>query len=176
VPEEFDAIHELSILLAKAGARPVVVRERLAPSTLYDIDYHLAIIASAFVIHSTVDTNGRSRMLAPWLKLLQFVALRPRLVPDVFEWARTRRHADLETWSKMPRGYIGDQTHDAVVSFLVAADVLERLKDELVSGSRFAFLENLYAQLREASLFSNERQTLEELRSVRPNLTMLKGA
>ena len=102
--EEDDPVRELAALLARVDARPVLVKERIAASTLYDADYHLALVACAFTTHAKPDASGRDQMLASWLKLLQFVAVRPRLLPDLRLWAETRRNADLETWRKMPRG------------------------------------------------------------------------
>jgi hypothetical protein len=176
VSEEEDPVKELAALLARIDARPVLVRERMAASTLYDADYHLAVVACAFTTHAKPDASGRNQILASWLKLLQFVAARPRLVPDLQVWAQTRRKADLETWRKMPRGYVGDLMHDGIIEFLIAAGVLERDKDRLVGGTRVEMLEHLYEQLEAANLFATERRVLDELLTIRPYKTMLGGA
>jgi hypothetical protein len=173
---EEDPVRELAALLARFDARPVAVRQGIAASTLYDTDYHLAIVACAFAIHAKPDTSGRKQMLGFWLKLLQFVAARPRLVPDLRMWAETRRNADLETWRKMPRGYVGDRIHDSIIEFLVAGNVLERDKDKLVGGARIEVLERLYERVKSANLFAKECLVLDELLAVRPNRTMLSGA
>jgi hypothetical protein len=127
-------------------------------------------------MYAKPDTDDRRQMLVSWLKLLQFVAARPRLVPDLRAWAETRRNADLETWRRMPRGYVGDRTHDSVIEFLVAAGVLEQDKDQLVSGPHVAVLDALYDRIRVANLFATERQVLVELFGIHPNKTMLGGA
>src|SRR5262249_54554305 len=132
MPDAFDAVGQLEALLAQVGAKAILVRERIAPSTLYDSDYHVVMVACAFVMHAKRTGNGKRRILAPWLKLLQFVAARPRLAPDVLAWARTRRDPTLDTWRMMPRGYIGDRTHDAMLEFLVATSVLDRELDEVL--------------------------------------------
>jgi hypothetical protein len=173
---EPDAIRQLAVLLAEVGARPTFAPERIAPSTLYDTDYHFAVVACAFSIFAKADRDGRRRMLAPWLKLLQFVAARPRLASDLRAWASTRLNADLDTWRRMPRGYVGDRTHDAIIEFLVASGVLERDKDLLRGGPRVGELDRVYEQVKAADLFANERQVLEELLDVRANKTMLEGA
>ena len=171
-----DALEELAGLLAQIGATPVVRQERLAMSPLYDADYHRAIVACAFVTHAKREPDGLPRLLAPWLKLLQFVAARPRLVPQLRAWVGTRRNADLETWRNMPRGFLGDSTHDATVDYLVASAVLRREKDNLVAGPRVEVLHVLDARLRNRRLFTLERNVLEGLLDVRPNRTMLSGA
>ena len=173
---EDDPVRELAALLARVDARPMLVKERIAASTLYDADYHLALVACAFMTHAKPDASGRDQMLAPWLKLLQFVAVRPRLLPDLRLWAETRRNADLETWRKMPRGYVGDRIHDAIIDFLVAGDVLEREKDRLVGGRHVDMLRRLYERVTAADLFATERRVLDDLLTVRPNKTMLGGA
>jgi hypothetical protein len=76
----------------------------------------------------------------------------------------------------MPRGYVGDRTHDAIIEFLVASGILEREKDQLMDGPRVAALDRLYEQLRAANLFAAERQVLAELLDIRANKTMLEGA
>jgi hypothetical protein len=171
-----DLVRELADLLARANARPVLVRERIAASTLYDADYHLVVVACAFVIHAKPDATGRTQILAPWLKLLQFVAVRPRLAPDLRFWAATRRNADLETWRKMPRGYVGDRIHDSIIDFLVAGGVLEQDKDRLFGGRRAHVLKRLYERATGEGLFATEREVLDGLLAVRPNRTMLGGA
>jgi hypothetical protein len=176
VSEEEDPVRELAALLARVDARPVGGRQGIPASTLYDTDYHLAIVACAFAIHAKPDAGGRKQMLAFWLKLLQFVAARPRLLPDLLTWARTRRNADLESWMKMPRGFVGDRIHDRVIDFLVAARVLARDKDNVVGGARVELLERLYERVKSANLFAAECRVLDQLLAVRPNRTMLSGA
>lgn len=173
--EPIDLVGELAALLVQVGAKPVLMRERMAPSTLYDGDYHWAMIACAFVTHAKRSADGRRRILAPWLKLLQFVAARPRLAPDLRTWAETRRGPSLDTWRMMPRGYIGDRTHDAAIDFLVAAGMLEREKDEVLDGPRVAVLELFASRVEAAGLFAAERQVMVELQDVRANRTMLGG-
>src|SRR5208283_1887223 len=121
VSETDDPVRELKALLAQIKATPVAAKREVAASILYDSDYHFALVACAFAMHAKPDSKGRKQILAPWLKLLQFVAARPRLLADVRDWAGGRLSPDLETWSKMPRGFILDRTHDGIIDFLVAA-------------------------------------------------------
>jgi len=116
------------------------------------------------------------RVVAQWLKILQFVAVRPSLLKNFQMWAGTRRHQDLDIWQKMPRGYLGDNTHDRTLELLVAGGVLVREGDALVPGSRFADLRRIYDELEARGLLQTERATLLELANTRVNKTLLKGA
>jgi len=71
----------LAAMLEASGARPEVTPERLAPSTVYDLEYRVRIIAMAFQIHAAPDKySTMPRVQGRRLKLLQFVAIRPWLV------------------------------------------------------------------------------------------------
>jgi len=171
MPNESTPMRELTAVLREAGASPRVRPERIARSTLYDLDYHVALIACVFFI----ATASSQRVVAHWLKILQFIAVRPSLLSDFQILAGTRRHQDLDTWQKMPRGYLGDDTHDHTVELLVAGGVLTREGDELGAGSRFADLRRIFDDLLSRDLLRSERATLVELARVRVNKTLLKG-
>lgn len=171
MPSESDPVQELAAVLREVGASPRVRADRVVRSTLYDLDYRVALIACVFFI---ARANTR-RVVAHWLKILQFVAVRPTLLPSFQVWAATRRHQDLDTWQKMPRGYLGDNTHDRTVELLVAAGVLAREGDELLEGGRFAELRELYDDLVARDLLRSERATLLKLSNTRVNKTLLKG-
>lgn len=170
-----DPVAELTRALAAAGAQPRFNRSRVAPSILYDRDYHVAIIACAIRINAVSRGGSVVRILAAWLKLLQFVAARPALVQNLQEYARTRLDGDLEKWSLMPRGYLGDRVHDGVVDFLVASGHLRRSGDYLEEGNRFGALQQMAIQIEKDKMFERERRILNELREVRPTKTLLGG-
>ena len=176
MPSESDPVRELAALLREAGASARVRPERIAKSTLYDLDYHVALIACVFFITANNEAASTRRVVAHWMKILQFVAVRPSLLPDFQNWAGTRRHQDLDTWQKMPRGYLGDTTHDRTVELLVAGGVLIREDDALVAGSSFAVLKKIYEDLVGRDLLRSERTTLTELAQTRVNKTLLKGS
>jgi len=170
-----DALRELGRLLATAGARPTINRSRVAPSTLHDATYHVAVIACALRSHGASAGSVKRRILAAWLKLLQFVAARPSLVENLREYVRTRRDGDLENWSLMPRGYLGDRTHDGVVDLLVAAGILRRDGDFLEASTRFDTLDSIGQRIEVDGLFSGERAILEKLKEVRVTKALLGG-
>jgi hypothetical protein len=172
---ESDPVGELAAVLRETGASARVRPERIARSTLYDLDYHVALIACVFFITAADETATPRQVVAHWLKILQFIAVRPSLLLDFQIWAGTRRHQELDTWQRMPRGYLGDSTHDRTVELLVASGVLLREGDALVPGSRFADLRRIYDDLMARDLLRSERATLFELARARVNKTLLKG-
>jgi len=176
MPSDSDPVRELTAVLREAGASPRVRPERIVRSTLYDLDYHVALIACVFFITLDNEVAISRRVAAHWLKILQFIAVRPTLLPNFQLWATTRRHQDLDTWQLMPRGYVGDITHDRTVELLVAGGVLLREGDALVPGNRFADLRQIYHALVTRNLLESERSTLLKLSDLRENKTLLKGA
>ena len=176
MPSGTDLLDELAAVLREVGASARVRPERIVRSTLYDLDYHVALIACVFSIIAGDKAVSHHRVVAHWLKILQFIAGRPTLLVDFQIWAGTRRHQDLETWQRMPRGYLGDETHDRTVELLIAGDVLAREGDELVAGSRFSELRRIYEELVISNLLKSERATISELSLTRVNKTLLKGS
>jgi hypothetical protein len=170
-----DKVQQLAELLRETGAKPRVSPDRVVRSTLYDLDYHIALIASVFFIASEPRTDGTRSVVAHWLKILQFIAARPALLPDFVRWSRARRRPDLDTWQKMPRGYLGDRTHDRTVELLVATKVLHRTADSLVGGESFSRLETLYLDILAKGLLRSEREALETMSHLSVNKTLLSG-
>ena len=168
-------VHQLAGLLRETGARPRVSSGRVVRSTLYDLDYHLALIACVFFTASERPTDGPRRVVAHWLKILQFIAMRPLLLQDFLQWAQARRRPDLDVWQKMPRGFLGDRTHDRTVELLVARGVLHRTGDSLIGGEDFGLLEDLHRQVVARDLFRPEREALERMSLLRVNKTLLSG-
>jgi len=169
----YDPVAELGEALARSNVTPRINRARIVRSTLHEPSYHVAIIACAMRMHGEGPSK---RILAPWLKLLQFVAARPALVENLLEYWRTRRSGDLEKWSLMPRGYMGDKTHDGVIDFLVAAGILHRGGDYLEAGARFDVLGRIATQVDAANMFERERKILDQLREMRPTKVLLGGS
>lgn len=165
-----DALVGLASLLASLDARATLKPERTGRSTLYDPAYHVAMVACAMDLHGEGSSH---RILAAWLKLLQFVAARPALVARVEGYARERNKLPIEAWSQMPRGYLGDDVHDGVIDLLVAHGILVKTPDALEAGSRYDLLAKSASQIRERGLFAAERQIMDRLRSVRVSKALL---
>lgn len=135
--ETSDPVAILGEILRGIGAILTVDTNRLSRSTLYDFDYHSAVIACVFAEHATADAEGRKSVVAGWLKLLQFVAVRPRLAEQVVSWSANRLRYQAMLWHQIPRGFVGDETHDATVDFLVASNVLDRRQDSILGAPAF---------------------------------------
>jgi hypothetical protein len=175
--EKFSALDTLVTLLQSGRAQPRVEPSRLAPSTIYDLHYRMAVIASTFEIHAVPYLLGQRRIAASRLKLLQFVAIRPWLVPVIRKWSETQGYAQQSTLSpqQLRRGFLGDETHDAVVAFLVARGVLHRIHAHLGSSANSDLLTRLYSTALENTLFSTSLQALRDLTDIRITNSMLEG-
>lgn len=167
-------IHALAELLS-GRAQPVVVPERLAPSTIYDLRYRISVIAATFEIHAKPYGVTQRRIPAGKLKLLQFIACRPWLINMVREWSAAQHDAQFAISSyRLRRGFLGDQMHDDVVELLVARGVLVRMNAHIVSADT-QLLTNLYATAVDNDLFGAERHVLQELRDIQITNAMLEG-
>lgn len=171
-----DPVKILGSILRGIGATVTVDTSRLSRSTLYDFDYHSAVIACVFAEHAIIDAEGRKSVLAGWLKLMQFVAVRPRLAEMVVSWSANRLRYQAMLWHQIPRGFVGDDTHDATVDFLVASDILGRRQDDVLSGARFEMLSEMYTRICSDNLFKTEREVIVALKAIRVNKTMLRGS
>ena len=171
------SLQTLADLLRGSSARPVIEPARFAPSTIYDLEYRLAVVACAFDLHSKSDLVKIRRIQAVRLKLMQFVAVRPWLFPVVRDWAASQKQPQLHLLASqsLRRGFLGDEMHDKVIDYLVAHDALRREKAFLVASSNGAFLADLAAAANEANLFMEERHTLQDLLNVRITNSMLEG-
>ena len=163
-------LNELSELLSAAQARTKITRARVSRSTLYDARYHTAIIACAMRVHGE---GTAQRILTLWLKLLQFIAARPTLLAPFLEYIQGRRDGDLQSWAQLPRGYLGDETHDGVVDLLVASGVLRKAGDSIEASTRYSLLIQLADWIEAESLFVGERAILVRLQSVRVTKALL---
>jgi hypothetical protein len=169
------AIETLSALLQSSQAQPRVRTERLVPSAIYDLDYRMFVIAAAFELHAKEAPPIRRRIHATKLKLLQFIAIRPRLMSVIRSWSAAGEDETSFAAHDLRRGFLGDRMYDAMVAFLVARGVLEWMGTHLAAGSNAELLANLYTAAVSADLFVAERRTLEELAHVRVTVRMLEG-
>lgn len=163
--------------LLSGRARPVIAMERLAPSAVYDVRYRIAVIAAAFELHAKPVAHGGRRILAPRLKLLQFIACRPWLLEMVRRWSRAQGDAQLllSTSQRLRHGYLGDQTHEEVLSLLIARDMLSWSAPHVTAGPGIELLRHVYVASVEQELFCAERGVLEDLLGIRITNAMLEG-
>ncbi len=171
------ALRTLVGLLQSGRAQPLVNPDRLAPSAVYDLHYRMFIIASAFELHAKPYVLGQRRINAARLKLLQFVAIRPWLVPVIRQWSETQGYAQQSILSpqQLRRGFLGDEMHDNVVTFLVARGVFVRMDAHLASGLNTDLLKRLYSAGIENRLFSMGVRALRELIDIKISNDMLEG-
>jgi hypothetical protein len=171
-------LERLAALLAASGAEPDLNAGRLAPSTIYDLEYRVLVVAMAFQMHAATDRfSSRPRIQGRRLKLLQFVAMRPWLVPVIREWSASRRDAQrsLDFEEGLRRGFISDTMHERVMGFLIAASALRREDLFVVPGIKSSIIFDLYAEARRHSLFESEGAALHQLEDIIITNEMLEG-
>lgn len=174
---ERSAIEKLSELLQAGHAKPQVQTDRLVPSAIYDLDYRIFVIAAAFELHAKPAPPIGRRIHATKLKLLQFIAIRPWLISVIKAWSLAKDDEELSFPAQdLRRGFLGDQTFDSTISFLVARGALEWMGTHLAAGANSGLLTNVYMEGVNRGLFGAERQTLEELAGVKVTVRMLEGA
>lgn len=171
-------IEKLADLLGGSEAKPVVIPARLAPSAIYDVDYRSVVIALIFEKFSrTFDRGDHRRISAAKLKLLQFVTLRPWLLPAIREWSEGLAQGSLElTHSvRIRRGFLSDTAHEDVINLLVARGIFIRMGTHLATGERAAQLIKIRDSIINDGLFENERNVISQLAEVRLTNNMLEG-
>jgi hypothetical protein len=171
-------IATLATLLAASGAQPVITSERLAPSTLYDLEYRVLVVTAAFQLHAATDRfSSRPRIQSRRLKLLQFAAMRPWLVPVIRNWSLIRHSAEplIDGEEGLRRGFINDTMHEKVLDFLVAAGALRREEIYVIPGVKPSVISDLYSAAEQNSLFRAELAALNELKSISITNEMLEG-
>jgi hypothetical protein len=170
-------LQSLADLLRGTGAQPIVSPERPAPSTIYDLQYRLMVNACAFEIHAKKDLTLTRRLQAAKLKLLQFIAIRPWLLPVVRQWSASQSQPQLSViFSQyLRRGFLGDKMHDDVIAFLEARDILIRVGAHLTTGHSSGALTNWYLAAVEHDLFADERLVLQEVKNIMITNRMLEG-
>jgi hypothetical protein len=172
-PKPLETLREL----LSGHAKPVIDFDRLAPSATYDFDYRLAIIALAFEQFAKPANLGRRRVATARLKLYQFVAQRPWLLPVIAQWGNAQRDAQesLLVPQRLRRGYVDDRMFNDMVDFLVARGSLVRGESHLTETAT-QFSREVRAQAISNGLFRSERSTLEALGEVTLTNAMLEGS
>jgi|SRR5208282_1915044 len=171
-------IEKLAALLGGSNAQPVIIPSRLAPSAIYDVDYRTAIIALVFEAFSKpIGVGPERRISAAKLKLLQFVAIRPWLLPAIREWSEglAQGSLDLIHSVRIRRGFISDTAHEDVMNVLVASGIFVRDGSHVVTSERANYLHEVASSTTQNGLFENERKMISLLASVRITNNMLEG-
>jgi len=174
-----DDIALLANLLSSANATPRISPQRIASSTVYDLEYRIAIIASGFVTLA-VDKgqeSGARRVRFAELKLAQFVAMRPWLLPVMREWKRAQANPQqsLLASERLRRGYLGDSMFDDTIDFFSAMGFARRVDQYVVADGEFHQLEAFVRAINDASLFERERKTLTAFCQIAVTASMLEG-
>jgi hypothetical protein len=171
-------IEKLAGLLKGSEAKPVVVPSRLAPSAIYDVEYRTSVVALAFEAFARPFGIGDQRRISTAkLKLLQFIIVRPWLLPAIREWSEglAQGSLDLTHSVRIRRGFLSDTAHEDVVNLLVACGVFVRQGSHLLMGERAGFLGELTKALAEGGLFDRERQAISQLVDIKLTNNMLEG-
>ena len=176
MPEK-DPFQSIAELLRSGNAQPLVFPERVAPSTVYDLNYRIAIIALTFDLYAKADLFAGRRIRTALLKLLQFLAVRPWLIPMLVKWERAEDNPQLSvlTSQKERRGFLSDLMHDHVVEYLVARQILKRGPSHLSLDTKGDVLTSLASALKVEALFENERRALSEMKDIKITNNMLEG-
>ena len=170
-----DTFGQLGDILAAANAPLSIAPKVSTRSTIYDLDYRVSIVACAMHALSTTNASGAREVLANWLKLAQFTAMRPALLSHFLEWLDERKQPTLAS-QRWRRGFVGDRVHDSVIDFLSAQGALRRTGDLLVSGPRYSMLSDIESMISADDVFRDERFVLAKFGGMRPIKAMLGGA
>lgn len=168
-------ITALADLLQGGGASPIV-SSSIASSAIYDVQYRVAVTACAFALHARPDLVRSRRILAARLKLLQFIAIRPWLVPMIREWSDRRGTPQQSLLAQRLRhGFLGDVVHERVIDLVVASGMFFRSGPHVVSGVGESIISRIVSALEESQLFEDERSALVELKGITITNAMLEG-
>lgn len=171
------AVRRLSQLLSGAGAEAVLAPERIAPSTIYDLQYRVMINALVFDRLAKPYQGSAPRVQAAKQKLVQFVAIRPWLVRVVRDWSATQRVQQLSMGvsQRLRRGFLGDAMHESVMEFLIAGGVFRRDGAHLSAGANAQLLETWANAALTAELFTAERAAIDQMSTISITNAMLEG-
>ena len=158
-------------------ARPVIRPQRLAPATIYDLDYRMAVIALTIWKLGTETDEGDLKIDSARLKLFQFVAQRPTMLPAMGEWAKSKHASGLlrDSSQRLRRGYLGDSTHDQVIEYMIACKSLRAEGRNFIAKKSDKYIGGIVAEAESQEMFVTERLALQELGALRVTNTMMEG-
>lgn len=166
----------LSELLIGTSAAPYVNPERIAPSTVYDLQYRMFVVAACLRVSGRVEGASR-KISANKLRLLQFVAMRPWLLDVVREWSASRkdRQRSLQSSQSLRRGFLSDGMHDNLIDYLVATGCLFKQKGQIAEPISSVILSDLFDASEKDGLFTTETDAIRELDEIVITNDMLEG-
>ena len=166
----------LSELLIGTSAAPYVNPERIAPSTVYDLQYRMFVVAACLRVSGKVEGAFR-KISANKLRLLQFVAMRPWLLDVVREWSASRkdRQRSLQSSQSLRRGFLSDGMHDNLIDYLVATGCLFKQKGQIAEPISSMILSDLFDASEKDGLFTTETDAIRELDEIVITNDMLEG-
>jgi hypothetical protein len=152
---------------------------RLAPSAIYDVEYRTAIVSlvfGRFAKPAPLMPNQR-RIASARLKLLQFVTLRPWLLPALRQWSNAGKQTGFAFGHAMRirRGFLSDTAHDDVINYLIACGQLNRFETQIVSGAHGDALKKVADAITEHDFFRSERRVIDQLAEISITNEMLEG-
>jgi hypothetical protein len=171
-------IRELATLLQESAAHPVIVPSRVAPSAIYDVEYRTAVVALVFEkFAKRFGPAGHRRISSARLKLLQFIAMRPWLLPAIQEWSGGGEQGSLALAQsvRIRKGFLSDTAHDDVIDYLRACDVFFRQESHLISGHNSKVLSEIVQSVEKNGFFKGERKVIEDLGHIKITNEMLEG-
>jgi len=176
--EPSKAIESLATLLQESGAKPVLVPSRLAPSAIYDLEYRTAVICLVFDAFAKAQAGSIDRKIsAARLKFLQFISIRPWLLPAIQEWGQESEQSSLGlAYSvRIRRGFLSDTAYEDVMNFLVACRVFVRDGGQIALGAKGGEVERISKEVQTRDLFVSERETIADLGDIKITNNMLEG-
>jgi len=173
---ERSAVSQLADLLG-GHAKPIIRPQRLAPATIYDIDYRMAVVALTIHMHGAKTEEGELRIDSARLKLFQFIAQRPNMLPAMKNWARSKHASGLlpDSSQRLRRGYLGDSTYEQVVEYMIACKMLRADGRYFISEKASRYISEIIAVAEGQEMFVSERTTLQDLTELRMTIAMLEG-
>jgi hypothetical protein len=166
----------LSELLKGTDAKPYANPQRSAPSSIYDMQYRMFVIAAC--LRTIGRPDGAFRKIASnKLRLLQFVAMRPWLLAMVQDWSSTRKdpQRSLQSSQSLRRGFLSDSVHDGIVDYLVAAGWLYKQKGQIAEPLHASGLTKIHDDAVKAELFTTEQEAIKALDEIVITNDMLEG-
>jgi hypothetical protein len=174
-----DPVHALTVLLREANAIPRIRTESFPLSSMYDSTYRAIVVGLTLEICAKKrGTDPQARLADAKVKLFQFVAVHPDLMPSLRGWLRAHeegKRPSLDGWARFPRGYAADTLYERVVAYLVSTGELGQDGKQLWRRQSEGLLSGLIRIVVARDAFTREREILTELGTVKLTMKMLNA-